>query len=84
MLTFTFVAVRRIPIEFFNRIRGPMKMLDPLIPAGKGRTFRKDARGLLVEQDGLAGEVALTLGGGDEPRLVAFWHERPPSPSIPP
>jgi transposase len=58
MLTRTLVAARtrlvRITTELSNQIRGLMKTFGLLIPAGKGGTFEKNVRGLLVDQDGLA------------------------------
>jgi transposase len=58
MLTRTLVAARtrlvRITTELSNQIRGLMKTFGLLVPAGKGSTFEKNARSLLVDQDGLA------------------------------
>ncbi|MCP3468683.1 MULTISPECIES: IS110 family transposase [unclassified Bradyrhizobium] len=58
MLTRTLVAARtrlvRITTELSNQIRGFMKTFGLLIPAGKGSTFEKNVRSLLVDQDGLA------------------------------
>jgi transposase len=58
MLTRTLVAARTrlvsITTELSNQIRGLMKTFGLLIPAGKGSTFEKNVRGLLVDQDGLA------------------------------
>ena len=58
MLTRTLVAARtrlvRITTELSNQIRGFMKTFGLLVPAGKGSTFEKNVRSLLVDQDGLA------------------------------
>ena len=58
MLTRTLVAARTrlvsITTELSNQIRGLMKTFGLLIPAGKGSTFEKNVRNLLVDQDGLA------------------------------
>ncbi|MGE4339679.1 MAG: IS110 family transposase [Pigmentiphaga sp.] len=58
MLTRTLVAARtrlvRITTELSNQIRGLMKTFGLLIPAGKGSTFEKNVRSLLVDQEGLA------------------------------
>ena len=61
MLTRTLVAARtrlvRICTELSNQIRGLMKTFGLIVPAGKGSTFEKNVRGLLVGQDGLAAIV---------------------------
>jgi transposase len=61
MLTRTLVAARtrlvRITTELSNQIRGLMKTFGLLVPAGKGSTFEKNVRGLLVDQDGLSAIV---------------------------
>jgi len=58
MLTRTLVAARtrlvRITTELSNQIRGVMKTFGLIVPAGKGSTFEKNVRALLVDQDGLA------------------------------
>lgn len=36
-----------------NQIRGLMKTFGLLVPAGKGSTFERNVRNLLVDQDGL-------------------------------
>ena len=58
MLTRTLVAARtrlvRITTELSNQIRGIMKTFGLLVPAGKGSTFEKNVRVLLVDQEGLA------------------------------
>jgi transposase len=61
MLTRTLVAARirlvRICTELSNQIRGLMKTFGLVVPAGKGSTFEKNVRGLLVDQDGLSAIV---------------------------
>jgi transposase len=58
MLTRTLVAARtrlvKITTELSNQIRGIMKTFGLLVPAGKGSTFEKNVRDLLVDQEGLA------------------------------
>lgn len=58
MLTRTLVAARtrlvRITTELSNQIRGLMKTFGLLVPAGKGSTFEKNVRSLLIDQEGLA------------------------------
>lgn len=58
MLGRTLVANRtrlvKITTELSNQIRGVMKTFGLIVPAGKGSTFEKNVRGLLVDQDGLA------------------------------
>lgn len=58
MLTRTLVAARtrlvRITTELSNQIRGIMKTFGLLVPMGKGSTFEKNVRTLLVDQEGLA------------------------------
>jgi transposase len=58
MLTRTLVAARtrlvRITTELSNQIRGIMKTFGLLVPAGKGTTFEKNVRHLLVDHDQLA------------------------------
>ncbi|OBP89837.1 hypothetical protein BAE40_12915 [Mesorhizobium loti] len=57
MLTRALVAARtrlvRITTELSNQIRGLMKTFGLLVPAGKGSTFERNVRNLLVDQDGL-------------------------------
>lgn len=57
MLTPTLVAARtrlvRITTELSNQIRGLMMTFGLLVPAGKGSTFERNVRNLLVDQDGL-------------------------------
>lgn len=57
MLTRTLVAARtrlvRITTELSNQIRGLMKTFGLLVAAGKGSTFERNVRNLLVDQDGL-------------------------------
>lgn len=57
MLTRTLVAARtrlvRITTELSNQIRGLMKTFGLLVPAGKGSTFEKNVRRLLVDREGL-------------------------------
>lgn len=57
MLTRTLVAARtrlvRITTELSNQIRGLMKTFGLLVPAGKGSTFEKNVRSLLVDREGL-------------------------------
>ncbi|TIT93981.1 MAG: IS110 family transposase [Mesorhizobium sp.] len=64
MLTRTLVAARtrlvRITTELSNQIRGLMKTFGLLVPAGKGSTFEKNVRSLLVDQEGLA-SIALPM-----------------------
>src|SRR5215218_1419993 len=61
MLTRTLVAARtrlvRITTELSNQIRGLMKTFGLVVPAGKGSTFEKNVRSLLVDQDELAAIV---------------------------
>jgi transposase len=61
MLTRTLVAARtrlvRICTELSNQIRGLMKTFGLVVPAGKGSTFEKNVRSLLVDQDELAAIV---------------------------
>ena len=61
MLTRTLVAARTrlvgITTELSNQIRGVMKTFGLLVPAGKGSTFEKNVRSLLVDQNGLASVV---------------------------
>jgi transposase len=61
MLTRTLIAARtrlvRICTELSNQIRGLMKTFGLIVPAGKGSTFEKNVRCLLVEQEGLAAIV---------------------------
>ena len=58
MLARTLVAARtklvRITVEISNQIRGLMKTFGLIVPAGKGRTFEKNVRDLLADQDDLA------------------------------
>lgn len=58
MLTRTLVAARtrlvRITVELSNQIRGIMKRFGLLVPAGKGTTFEKNVRSLLIDQSELA------------------------------
>ncbi len=61
MLTRTLVAARtrlvRICTELSNQIRGLMKTFGLVVPAGKGSTFEKNVRSLLVHHDGLSAIV---------------------------
>src|SRR6478736_8141140 len=61
MLTRTLVSARtrlvRITTELSNQIRGLMKTFGLVVPAGKGSTFEKNVRRLLVDQEGLASVV---------------------------
>lgn len=61
MLTRTLVAARtrlvRFTIELSNQIRGIMKTFGLVVPAGKGTTFEKNVRLLLVDHDQLASIV---------------------------
>jgi transposase len=58
MLTRALVSTRtrlvHISTELSNQIRGIMKTFGLVVPAGKGSTFEKNVRSLLVDQDGLA------------------------------
>ena len=58
MLTRTLVMARtrlvRVTTELSNQIRGVMKTFGLIVPAGKGSTFEKNVRALLVDQNGLA------------------------------
>ena len=58
MLTRALVSTRtrlvQISTELSNQIRGIMKTFGLVVPAGKGSTFEKNVRSLLVDQDGLA------------------------------
>lgn len=58
MLIRTLVAARtrlvRITVELSNQIRGIMKTFGLLVPAGKGTTFEKNVRSLLIDQNELA------------------------------
>jgi transposase len=58
MLTRTLVAGRtrlvRIGTELSNQIRGLMKTFGLVVPAGKGSTFEKNVRRLLVDQPALS------------------------------
>lgn len=64
MLTRTLVAARtrlvRITVELSNQIRGIMKTFGLLVPAGKGTTFEKNVRRLLIDQSELA-PIALPM-----------------------
>ncbi|PZV36612.1 hypothetical protein B5V02_20945, partial [Mesorhizobium kowhaii] len=53
--------------ELSNQIRGLMKTFGLLVPAGKGSTFEKNVRSLLVDQDGLA---AAGTGRVDRSRVL--------------
>lgn len=61
MLTRTLVAARtrlvRITTELSNQIRGIMKTFGLVVPAGKGTTFEKNVRRLLVDHDQLVSIV---------------------------
>lgn len=65
MLTRTLVAVRtrlvRIATELSNQIRGLMKTFGLLVPAGKGSTFERNVRRLLVGQPDLSAILLPTL-----------------------
>jgi len=58
MLARTLVMARtrlvRVTTEFSNQIRGIMKTFGLVVPAGKGSTFEKNVRSLLVDQQALA------------------------------
>jgi transposase len=58
MLARTLVMARtrlvRVTTELSNQIRGIMKTFGLVVPAGKGSTFEKNVRSLLVDQQGLA------------------------------
>jgi transposase len=64
MLTRTLVAARtrlvRICTELSNQIRGLMKTFGLVVPAGKGSTFEKNVRSLLVDQGDL-GAIVLPM-----------------------
>jgi transposase len=64
MLIRTLVSARirlvRITTELSNQIRGLMKTFGLVVPAGKGSTFEKNVRSLLVGQDGLSA-IALPM-----------------------
>lgn len=61
MLTRTLVAARTrlisITTELSNQIRGIMKTFGLVVPAGKGATFERNVRRLLVDHDQLASIV---------------------------
>src|SRR3954453_6823341 len=61
MLTRTLVAGRTrlggLSRGVSNQIRGLMKTFGLIVPAGKGSTFEKNVRSLLVDQEGLAAIV---------------------------
>lgn len=75
MLTRTLVAARtrlvRITTELSNQIRGLMKTFGLLVPAGKGSTFEKNVRSLLVDQDRLAPIVLPMLDAWRSMRIRA-------------
>jgi transposase len=75
MLTRTLVAARtrlvRITTELSNQIRGLMKTFGLLIPAGKGSTFERNVRRLLVDQEGLASIVLPMLEAWRSMRIRA-------------
>lgn len=75
MLTRTLVAARtrlvRITTELSNQIRGLMKTFGLLVPAGKGSTFEKNVRSLLVDQDRLAPIVLPMLEAWHSMRIRA-------------
>src|SRR5215207_9991694 len=75
MLTRTLVAARtrlvRITTELSNQIRGLMKTFGLIVPAGKGSTFEKNVRSLLVGQDRLAAIVLPLLEAWRATRLGA-------------
>lgn len=76
MLTRTLVAARtrlvRITTELSNQIRGIMKTFGLLVPAGKGNTFEKNVRRLLVDHDKLASIVLPLLEAWRSMRTRAF------------
>ena len=75
MLTRTLVAARsrlvKITTGLSNQIRGLMKTFGLLVPAGKGSTFEKNVRSLLVDQEGLAPIVLPMLEAWRSLRLRA-------------
>jgi transposase len=75
MLTRTLVAARnrlvKITTGLSNQIRGFMKTFGLLVPAGKGSTFEKNVRSLLVDQEGLAPIVLPMLEAWRSLRLRA-------------
>ncbi|SSC65131.1 unnamed protein product [Ciceribacter selenitireducens ATCC BAA-1503] len=58
MLSRTLVAARtrmvRITTELSNQIRGIMKTFGLVVPPGKGTTFEKNVRCLLIDHEDLA------------------------------
>jgi transposase len=75
MLTRTLVAARtrlvRITTELSNQIRGTMKTFGLVVPAGKGTTFEKNVRHLLVDQDQIASIVLPMLAAWRDIRIRA-------------
>lgn len=75
MLTRTLVVARtrlvRITTELSNQIRGLLKTFGVLVPAGKGSTFEKNVRNLLVDQDELASIVLPLLEAWRSVRIRA-------------
>jgi transposase len=75
MLGRTLVAARtrlvRITTELSNQIRGLMKTFGLLIPAGKGSTFEKNVRELLIDQEALAPIVLPLLEAWHSTRMHA-------------
>jgi transposase len=75
MLGRTLVTARtrlvRITTELSNQIRGLMKTFGLLIPAGKGSTFEKNVRGLLIDQERLASIVLPLLEAWRSTRIRA-------------
>jgi transposase len=61
----------RITTELSNQIRGVMKTFGLLVPPGKGSTFEKNVRRLLVDQDGLASIVLPMLEAWRDIRIRA-------------
>src|SRR4249919_3883044 len=54
-------------------IRGVMKTFGLVVPAGKGSTFEKNARSLLVDQDGLASVVLPMLEAWRGIRMIVTF-----------
>ncbi len=75
MLSRTLVAARtrlvRITVELSNQIRGIMKTFGLIVPAGKGSTFEKNVRDLLIGQDDLASIVLPLLEAWRSTRIRA-------------
>ena len=75
MLTRTLVAARtrlvKITTELSNQIRGIMKTFGLVVPAGKGTTFEKNVRRLLVDQHQIASIVLPMLAAWRDIRIRA-------------